>query len=76
MAPREKPRRPKQSTGQLMFNTHDPLEEIERDGRRRMTTFASTIKNCLWRSAHRAPQKASKPFGTMPICAAQSVASL
>jgi len=30
MAPREKPRRPKQSTGQLMFNTHDPLEEIHR----------------------------------------------
>ena len=33
MAPREKPRRPKQSTGQLMFNTHDPLEEIHRAGR-------------------------------------------
>ena len=33
MAPREKPRRPKQSTGQLMFNTHDPLAEIHRAGR-------------------------------------------
>src|SRR2546428_12270962 len=33
MAPREKPRRPKQSTGQLVFNTHDPLEEIHRAGR-------------------------------------------
>jgi uncharacterized C2H2 Zn-finger protein len=33
MAPREKPRRPKQSTGQLMFSTHDPLDEIHRAGR-------------------------------------------
>ena len=33
MAPREKPRRPKQSTGQLMFNTHDPLDESHRAGR-------------------------------------------
>jgi hypothetical protein len=33
MAPREKPRRPKQSTGQLMFNTHDPLDETHRAGR-------------------------------------------
>jgi len=30
MAPREKPIRPKKSTVQLMFNTHDPLEEIHR----------------------------------------------
>ena len=35
MAPRGKPRRPKQSTGQLMFNTHDPLGEIHRAGRAR-----------------------------------------
>src|SRR2546428_10420296 len=33
MAPRGKPRRPKQSTGQLVFNTHDPLEENHRAGR-------------------------------------------
>jgi hypothetical protein len=33
MTAREKPRRPKQSTGQLMFNTHDPLAEIHRAGR-------------------------------------------
>ena len=33
MAPRGKPRRPKQSTGQLMFNPHDPLAEIQRAGR-------------------------------------------
>ena len=33
MAPRKKPRRPKQRTGQLMFNTHDPLAEIHRAGR-------------------------------------------
>jgi len=30
MALREKPIRPKKSTVQLMFNTHDPLEEIHR----------------------------------------------
>ena len=30
MAPREKPIRPKKSTVQLMFNTHDSLEEIHR----------------------------------------------
>ena len=30
MAPREKPIRPKKSTVQLMFNTHDPLEESQR----------------------------------------------
>ena len=30
MALREKPIRPKQSTVQLMFHTHDPLEEIHR----------------------------------------------
>ena len=33
MALREKPIRPKKSTVQLMFNTHDPLEEIHRAGR-------------------------------------------
>ena len=56
MTARDKRIRPKKSIVQLMFNTHDPLEEIHRaDGRRRMTTFASAIKNCLWRSAHRAP---------------------
>src|SRR2546429_7479351 len=30
MALREKPIRPKKSTVQLMFNTHDPLEESQR----------------------------------------------
>src|ERR1051326_3552794 len=30
MEPRGKLLRPKQSTGQLMFNPHDPLEEIHR----------------------------------------------
>ena len=33
MAPRGKPIRPEKSTVQLMFNTHDPLEEIHRAGR-------------------------------------------
>src|SRR5436309_15805939 len=33
MVSRDKRIRPKQSTVQLMFNTHDPLEEILRSGR-------------------------------------------
>jgi Transcription factor zinc-finger len=33
MASRDKRIRPKESTVQLMFNTHDPLEEIHRAGR-------------------------------------------
>jgi len=33
MAPREKSSRFKQSTGQLLCNTHDPLTEMERAGR-------------------------------------------
>ena len=33
MTARDKPLRPKKSTVQLMFNTHDPLEEIHRAGR-------------------------------------------
>ena len=77
MTARDKLLRPKKSIVQLMFNTHDPLAEIHGAGRRRrMTTFASAIKNCLWNSAHRAPQRARRPFGTMLICVAHSAARL
>ena len=77
MEPRGKLIRPKKSNVQLMFNTHDPLEEIHRAERAQEDDyFRSSIKNCLWRSAKRAPQKSSRSFGNILVCAAQSVASL
>jgi hypothetical protein len=77
VASREKRSRPKKNNVQRMFNTHDPLEEIHRAGQAQEDDYFRKLDQALLgRSAPRVPQRASRPCGTLPVCAAHSVASL
>ena len=47
MEPRDTRLRPKKRTGQLMVNTHDPLEEIQRAGRAQEDAYFRTRDQAL-----------------------------